>query len=560
MYKYLLLILILISCKPGFRLSEPQKLAESQKGMVVTAHQLATDAGLQMLQQGGNAVDAAIAAFYALAVVYPRAGNLGGGGFAIIRSPEGQVFALDFREKAPIKAHKNIYLDEDQNVISSLSKEGGLAVGVPGSVYGMHLLHDRWGRLTTKDLMQPAIDYAKSGFQVGKMEAKRLNNYEEDFKKWNSESIPFIKKESWENTDKLTQKDLAKTLKILSKKGMLMFYAPPFCEKIIDQVNKKGGIFTQEDFASYDAIWRSPVRINFKDYTLFSMPPPSSGGITLGQILKSLENYNLDDFQDAEDKHLMIEAERRAFADRATYLGDPDFYRIPMDSLLDSAYLKHRMSNFDPDRATPSDAIASGEFDWSRESFETTHLCTADRDGWVVSLTTTLNSNYGSKVFVPELGIFLNNEMDDFSAKPGVPNQYGLIGNEANAIEAEKRMLSSMTPTIIDKNGDFFMALGTPGGSTIITSVAQVFLNVVEYEMPLKEALDAPRFHHQWWPDVVMHEADMASDMIMELESMGHQTKQLKSIGLMEVILQLPNGIYQGVADHRGEDDAGGVD
>ncbi len=534
----------------------------SKKAMVVSAHHLATKVGNDILKKGGNAVDATIAIQYALAVVYPRAGNIGGGGFMVIRTKDGKYDSIDYREKAPKASTRDMYLDSLGNVIPGLSRNGHLAVGVPGTVDGMFEVHKKHGKLKDfKALIQPAIDLAANGFLLTPMEIERLNRFKPDFQKYNQSDNAFIKKAPWVEGDKLVQKELAHTLSLIRDKGRAGFYTGETADKIVAEMKSGNGIITLDDLASYHSKWRTPLVGDYKNFKIISMAPPSSGGIALLQLLKIVEEYPLAEygFQSKKAMHLMIEAERRVYSDRAKHLGDNDFYEVPQDSMLDKAYIQERMGDFNPDKATPSDMIAAGNFAVPMESFETTHTSVIDADGNAVSTTTTLNSNYGSKVIVTDAGFFLNNEMDDFSAKPGVPNQFGLIGNEANAIEPEKRMLSSMTPTIVEKDGNLFMVLGAPGGSTIITAVFQVFLNVVEFGMPLDDALFAKRFHHQWLPDVVLYEnGGLTEASKQSLKDLGHSIKDVKYMALVKAIHVKPDGELHGVGDNRSEDHAEG--
>ncbi len=527
--------------------------------MVVSAHPYASLAGTNIMKKGGNAADALVTTQFTLAVVYPRAGNLGGGGFAVLRLPNGKKDALDFRETAPIKANKNLYLDKEGNVIPGLSTEGGLAVGVPGTVAGLYALWKKYGKTKNwEDLLQPAIRLAENGFPISETEAKRLNYFKEAFAKYNPENKVFIKKTPWKKGDLLVQKDLAKTLKMIAQKGPKAFYEGEVANEIVKEVTKHGGIINKKDLENYHPKFRTPVEINYHEYNVISMPPPSSGGITLGQLLKITEKYPIRKWgiNSLKTIQLMIEAERRAFADRAKYLGDSDFYPVPSDSLLNPNYLTMRMADFNFSKATSSDSISAGVFHLHKESFETTHTAIVDPNGMAVSCTTTLNSNFGSKVIVNKYGFFLNNEMDDFSAKPGVPNQFGLIGAEANAIAPGKRMLSSMTPTIVEKNGDVFMVLGSPGGSAIITSVYQVILNVIDFDLNMYDAVQKPRFHHQFLPDVVMYEEGRFSPPIMDsLEKKGYQLKKVQALGVVKAILKTKEGKLEGAGDHRNPDD-----
>ena len=564
---FLLLVsisILLFNCRvaPKTETEPIVKSATGKKAMVVSAHPLATKVGVNILKKGGNAVDAAIAVQYALAVVYPRAGNIGGGGFMVIRTKDGKYASLDYREKAPKAGSRDMYLDEKGNVIPGLSRNGHLATGVPGTVDGLFEAHKKYGKLGDfKQLIQPAIDLAANGFALTPLEVDRLNRYKETFEKYNTSKNAFTPKNTWQKGDKLIQKDLANTLILIRDKGRAGFYEGTTADKIVAEMKAGKGIITHEDLQTYRAKWRTPVTGHYKDYKIISMGPPSSGGIALLQLLKMVEPYPLAEygFQSKEAIHLMAEAERRVYADRTQHLGDSDFYTVPQDSLLDLKYIAKRMQDFAETNATKSDKIAAGNFVIPLESFETTHTSIVDEAGNAVSVTTTLNSNYGSKVVVSGAGFFLNNEMDDFSVKPGVPNQFGLIGNEANAIEPEKRMLSSMTPTIIEKDGALFMVIGSPGGSTIITAVFQVFLNVVEFGMPLDEALFAKRFHHQWLPDNIMYEkGGLNAETIQSLEAMGHSFKEVNYMALVKAIHVLPDKTLNGVGDNRSEDHAEG--
>ncbi len=536
--------------------------AKGKKAMVVSAHHLATKVGNEILQKGGNAIDATIAVQYALAVVYPRAGNIGGGGFMVIRTKDGNYDSIDYREKAPKASTRDMYLDDEGNVIPGLSRNGHLAVGVPGTVDGMEEVHKKYGKIKDfKVLIQPAIDLASNGFLLTPMEIERFNRFKKDFVKYNKSPNAFIKDTLWVEGDRLVQKDLANTLTLIRDNGKAGFYEGETADKLIAEMKTGNGIITHDDLTSYQSKWRAPLVGNYKDYKIISMAPPSSGGIALLQMLKMVEKYPLADygFQSKEAMHLMIEAERRVYSDRAKHLGDSDFYKVPQDSLLDAEYIEDRMRDFNPKKSTPSDMVAAGSFAVPMETFETTHTSVIDEAGNAVSVTTTLNSNYGSKVVVSNAGFFLNNEMDDFSAKPGVPNQFGLVGNEANAIEPEKRMLSSMTPTIVEKDGELFMVLGAPGGSTIITAVFQVFLNVVEFGMPLDDALFAKRFHHQWLPDVVLYEnGGLTEASKQSLKDLGHSLKDVKYMALVKAIHVQPDGALHGVGDNRSEDHAAG--
>ncbi len=560
--KLLIFLWLLSACsaehappEPGYR---AEKSAIGNEAAVVTAHPLSTDVGIAILQQGGNAVDAAIAVQFALSVVYPRAGNLGGGGFLLLRLPDGQVDALDYREKAPLAAERDMYLDSSGQVMEGLSREGALAIGVPGTVAGMEAAFRKYSQLKDwSKLLEPAIAYARDGFRLSPTEAERLNRFQDAFKAANPSSIPFVR-DSFYAGYLLKQPQLARSLQRIQQKGAAGFYEGPVADALMEEMEARGGLMQRKDLQQYTAQWREPVSVGYHGYTITSMPPPSSGGVALGQILNMLEPYLLFE-QDAHSPaavHLMVEAERRAYADRAQYLGDSDFYEVPIDSLLGEAYLAQRMENFDTAQATKSSAVAAGDFKWQKESFETTHTSIVDAEGMAVSVTTTLNSNFGSKVFVQDAGFFLNNEMDDFSAKPGVPNQFGLIGSEANAIAPGKRMLSSMAPTIIEQDGRLFMVLGAPGGSTIITAVLQVFLHVSDFGMGLEEAIEAGRFHHQWLPDEILVEPGALPDSTRAaLEAMGHQFREVKRMAVVKAILREEDGLLRAAGDPRNPDD-----
>jgi gamma-glutamyltranspeptidase / glutathione hydrolase len=554
------LILISTACqfakpKPPYEIVQS---AVEDSAMVVAEHPLAAMVGEEILRQGGNAVDAAIASQFALAVVYPRAGNIGGGGFMVIRLADGTSNAVDYREKAPAAAHRDMYLDGEGNVLETMSQEGHLSVGVPGSVAGMELAFKKYSKL--KDwgkILEPAIRLASEGFAITQSEAERFNEYKEQFQKMNPDARPFVKDGVWKMNDILRQPDLAHTLELIRDKGAAGFYEGETANEIVAEMKRGGGLITLEDLKNYEAKWRKPIIGQYKNYRIITMPPPSSGGIVLMQLLTMLEKFPLGQygFQSAKSVHAIVEAERRAYADRAKYLGDSDFYPIPVDSLLDSIYLASRILDFDSTKATSSGTLGP-QVKIGVETFETTHTSIVDQEGNAVSVTTTLNLNYGSKVIVQGAGFFLNDEMDDFSAKPGVPNYFGLIGAEANAIQPGKRMLSSMTPTIVEKDGKLFMVLGAPGGSTIITAVLQTLLGVTDYGMSLEEAVWAPRFHHQWLPDVITCEQEAIDTMVRkELWAMGHKLENVDRMALIKAVLVLPDGKLQGVGDNRNPDD-----
>ena len=532
----------------------------TEKAMVVSAREEASKIGSAILQKGGNAYDAMVATHFALAVVYPVAGNIAGGGFMVYRNNDGTKGALDFREKAPITAHKDMYLDSLGNVIENKSVLGAFAVGIPGSVAGVFEVHKKFGTLPIKDLIQPAIDLARKGIVVTENQADDLNNATERFKKVNNYKTVF--ENTWKAGDLLKQEELAQTLERIRDFGKDGFYKGETADLLVNYVAELGGIITHEDLEKYEAIWRKPIEFSYKDYTITSMTLPASGGICLAQILKSVEPFDLSDIEHNSTKYiqLLTEASKRSYADRAHYLGDIDFVNVPIDSLTDENYINNRMKSFSWDKATPSSEVSQGKI-LGYESDETTHYSIVDQFGNAVSVTTTLNTGYGSKVVVKGAGFILNNEMDDFSSKPGVPNVYGLVGSEANAIASEKRMLSSMTPTIVEKDGKLKMVVGTPGGSTIITSVLQNILNVVEFDMGMQESVNQPRFHHQWLPDVIRMEPN-GFDAISKnkLESLGYEILERNSliIGRVDAILVLPNGKLEAGADKRGDDAAAG--
>lgn len=535
----------------------------SDKAMVVSAHPLASKVGMDILKKGGNAIDAAITVQFALGVTYPVAGNIGGGGFMVIRMNDGTTATLDYREKAPLAAHRDMYLDSLGNVVPRLSVDGHLAVGVPGTVDGMMKAFDKYSQLKDwKQLVKPSWDLAKKGILLTEREANGLNRTKERFEKFNTSRPVFVKENGeWEKGEKLVQSDLARTYELIHDKGRAGFYEGEVADKLVGEMEAGGGIITHEDLVKYESQWRDPIISQYKNYEIISMAPPSSGGVALIQLLGMIENYPLKDwgFHSPQAIHLMAEAERRAYADRAKHLGDPDFHEVPVKALLEEDYLKKRMTSFNPQAATPSDSIQAGVF--TKESDQTTHFSIIDVEGNAVSVTTTLNTGYGSKVVVSGAGFFLNNEMDDLSAKVGVPNFYGLVGEEANSIQPEKRMLSSMTPTIATKDGKLNMVIGTPGGSTIITSVFQVFLNVSEFGMSMSEAINAPRFHHQWLPDQIFTEtAAFPQETVAALEKLGHKVgvRGGGKIGRFEGILVMPDGKLEGGADIRGDDSASG--
>jgi gamma-glutamyltranspeptidase/glutathione hydrolase len=540
----------------GFSESASRRPVKALNGMVVSSDSLATQVGVEILKKGGNAVDAAVAVGFALAVTYPQAGNIGGGGFMVIRMANGETVTIDFREKAPMKASENMFLDENGNFVPEKSQVGHLSVGVPGSVAGLLLALEKYGTMSRREVLEPAIELAEKGFIVNEGLANAFKNAFEHFKKFPSTMRYFSKNgQPYSAGDRLVQKDLAKVLKLIRDKGRDGFYKGKVADLIVEEMKRGGGLITYEDLENYQPVLRKPVVGNYRGYEIISMGPPSSGGVCLIELLNILENFDLKKygFGSSYTIHYLVEAMKRVYADRAEYLGDPDFVQIPLDKLLSKEYAKELASEIDTFYATPSSRIIRSVSPTS-EGVHTTHYSVVDRWGNVVAVTTTINSYFGSMVAVDGAGFFLNNEMDDFSAKPGAPNQFGLLGSKANSIQPGKRMLSSMTPTIVLKNGKPFLVLGSPGGSTIITSVLQVILNVVDFGMNIQEAVDSPRIHHQWYPDQIFFERrGLPRDVIENLERRGHKlVERVGYQGEVQAILIDENGVKYGAVDPRG--------
>ena len=560
-YKLLFTIcLIFISC------------GENYSPTVVSARKDASDIGLEIMKKGGNAFDAMIGVQLALSVSHPTAGNIAGGGFMVYKLEDGTDGTLDFRETAPSGSSENMYQDKDGNVISGLSSLGGLAVGVPGTISAIFEIHERFGTLSIEDLFMPSIELAENGYIVTKYLEDELNEKRDVFTEINGKNSLYSKK--YKPGDTIINNAYAETLRKIMTEGEDGFYKGKVAEDMIETIEGKGGIMTMQDLSDYNSVWRDPVRFEYKDYDIISMSFPSSGGVILGQMMKAIEKFDLSKIKHNSPKYvqLLTEIERRAFADRSDLMGDPDFMNLPVYEFMNESYVEDRMKNFSWEKATPSSEVKPGKVIFN-ESYETTHFSIIDKDGNSVSVTTTLNNSFGSKVFVEKSGFFLNNEMDDFSSKPGYPNFFGVIGSEANSIQPNKRMLSAMTPTIVLKNEKPHLILGSPGGPSIITSVFQTILNVIEYEMNVNEAVSSPRFHHQWYPDLIVMEKEAYSNELdsilkdknylivklpIEEETLGVYKRS--DIGAVDAILINDNGKVFGGADLRREHHSSTID
>ena len=531
-----------------------KEIHAKNKGLVVSAHPLASEAGAKMMKMGGNAYDAVIATQLALAVVYPQAGNIGGGGFLVGVKNNGEKFTIDFRETAPEKASKDMYLDKKGNANTDLSQNGRLAVGIPGSVAG-YFATLKYAKLPMEKLIQPAIDLAEQGFSITEREANLLNHQMQFFDQHNTNKTVFQKTAPWKQGDILVQKELAATLKLIQKEGAKGFYEGKTAELLVAEMKRGNGIITLNDLKNYKVIERKPLAFNYKGNEVVSMPLPSSGGILLTQMLKMASFENLEKYpqNSTQAVQIMVEAERRAFADRAEYMGDPEFIQDQTARLISEEYLKNRWKSFNKNAATPSSEVGK-IIAQPKESTETTHISIVDKDGNAVAVTTTLNGLYGSKVVVSGAGFFLNNEMDDFSVKPGVPNMFGAVGGEANSIKPGKRMLSSMTPTIVLKNGKPYIIVGTPGGTTIPTSVFQSIVDVLDFKLSPNMTINSPKFHHQWLPETVMVEKNFPESTISDLEKLKYKIERISQLGRTEMIVIDEKGNAVAVADGRGDD------
>ncbi len=554
----ILVIIVLIRCSGGsdhnssYVIDNDEYITDS--GMVASAHVESSRIGVQILKQGGNAIDAAVATEFALAVCYPEAGNIGGGGFMLIRLKDSKTDVIDYREKAPLNAFRDMFLNEKGDVIEGLSTYTHLASGVPGTVDGMFYAHLKYGKLTFKDVIQPAIDLAENGFHLTAGQANDFNSCRQDFLDRNLSRPVFVKDSLWEAGDLFIQKDLASVLKRIRDHGRNGFYSGTTARLILKEMKRGNGLISQKDLNDYRSVSRVPLSTDYKGYNIITIPPPSAGGIILLQLLEMVEPFPLEKWglNSFKTIHLITEAEKRVFADRSQYPGDPEYITIKPEHLLDKDYLIDRMRTFNGKKASLPGEIRPGS-PIGYVSEETTHYSVIDYEGNAVSATTTLNGLFGNCIVVDSAGFLLNNQMDDFSLKPGFPNMYGLVGGEANSVQPGKRMLSSMTPSIVEKNGKLFLAVGSPGGSTIPTTVFQVILNVIDFKMNIREAVDAARFHHQWLPDYISYEENAIDSVTLsQLISAGHFLKVRTSLGRINSIMVTSEGKKAAGSDKRG--------
>ena len=523
---------------------------------VTSAHPLASMVGAAILQDGGNAFDAAIAVHFALAVVHPAAGNIGGGGFLLARTNNGKLIGLDFRESAPAKANRDMYLDEKGNPISSKSLEGPLASGIPGSVSGMFNAH-AFAKLPMAQLIEPAIELAEYGHALTEKEASSLNSVKGTLLKLSSAPSAYTSKTKWIKGDTIFQPELAATLRRIQQNGLAGFYEGITADLIVKEMNNGAGIISTDDLKNYQTKERTPIEFDYKNHHVISFAPPSSGGILIAQMMKMIAPFDIASmgYQSPAVVGLMVESQRRAYADRAEHMGDPDFWKVPTSTLISEAYAKQRMQDYIPGVAGNSKNTSAGQV---KESEQTTHYSVIDNDGNMVAITTTLNDSYGNKTVVAGAGFLLNNEMDDFSAKPGLPNMYGALGGEANSIVPGKRMLSSMTPTLVTVNNKAYLTIGTPGGTTIPNQIYEGLINLIDFKMSLKQSIDASRFHHQWLPDQIQVEPDFPNATIQALKKQGYQLSERGYFGRMDGIRILRDGKIEAAGDKRGDDSVAG--
>lgn len=525
-------------------------------GAVTSAHPLASMVGAAMMQDGGNAFDAAIATQLSLAVVFPGAGNIGGGGFMLARKVNGELIGIDYREAAPASANRDMYLDEKGNPIDGKSTRGASASGIPGSIAGMISTH-AYAKLPFAKLIEPAIEFAEFGYVISEREAKGLNADRANFLKYSSAPSAFTQKEVWKAGDTLIQPELAATLKRIQAKGLAGFYEGATAEYIVKEMQHSGGYVGLEDLKNYKPKFRKPLEFDYRGHHVISFAPPSSGGILIAQMMQMIAPFNVEKMglNTLASVNLMVESQRRAYADRAEHMGDPDYWKVPTKTLISNSYAQARMSDYKEGVAGSSKITVAGV---AHESEQTTHLSVIDKEGNMVAITTTLNDTYGNKTIVAGAGFLLNNEMDDFSVKPGVPNMYGALGGEANSIQPGKRMLSSMTPTLVTLKGKPYISIGTPGGTTIPNQVYEGLVNIIDHKMTIKQAIDATRFHHQWIPDVVALESDFPEDIEAGLKNMGYKTIRRGKFGRMDGILISGDGKRMAAGDKRGDDSVAG--